>query len=177
MRFRQWGLSGRTKGGRSCGTQGPALSVGECLSVFQWSSKGLCPSSCKIGRQGASKIPYYCESTQNCSIYSEGANQALAQPVSNGGRDWKQHVFHTFIERERSTGAVHVYACFMYCIVTIIVNKWMELLLVMKEINKIWIKMATPILHPPRLHFILNWLLYWSVKEDVIVKTLWKTIF
>lgn len=57
MRFRQWGLSGRTKGGRSSGTQGPTLSFGECLSVFQWSSKGLCPSICKTGRQGAYKIP------------------------------------------------------------------------------------------------------------------------
>lgn len=76
MRFRQQGLSGGTKGGRSRGAQGPALPFGECLSVFQWSLKGLCPSSCKIGRREASKIPNCCRSTPNCGVYSRGANQA-----------------------------------------------------------------------------------------------------
>lgn len=77
MRFRQRGLSGGTKGGRSRGAEGPALPFGECLSVFQWSLKGLCPSSCKTGRREASKIPNCCRSTPNCVVYSRRANQTF----------------------------------------------------------------------------------------------------
>lgn len=78
------------KVGEAVGLRARAFSFGECFSVFQWSSKGLCPSSCKIGRQGASKIPFDCESTQICSIYSEGAYWGLASPISDSGiyRDW-----------------------------------------------------------------------------------------
>lgn len=100
------------KVGEAVGLRARALSSAECLSVFQWSSKGLCPSSCKIGRQGASKIPYNCESTQNCSIYSEGANQASAQPASDSVRNWK-HIFHTFIKTGIAITCLHM--CNVLC--------------------------------------------------------------